>query len=87
VNQTHYDILKILYDENKTNAVGSMKLKELIDIGKNSGSLLLTQNTVYKQILSLNKKGLIEVGLRMGKENSYYITPLGISIKAKLEGR
>lgn len=86
MNQTHYEILKVLYDENKTSAVNSMRLKELMKVGNNKGILLLTPNSVYKQILKLNKRGLVDTGLRVGKENTYYITTLGIDTKNQLEG-
>jgi predicted transcriptional regulator len=81
MNQTHYQILKILFDENKISAVNGMKLKDLVD--KN---LHLTSNSVYKQLLQLNKKGYIDFGLRVGKQNSYYITKQGIEMKTMLEG-
>lgn len=86
MNQTHYEILKVLYDEGKTSAVNSMKLKELQTVGNSNGCLFLSPNTIYKQILKLSKGGMVDNGLRIGKENSYYITQFGICTKTQLEG-
>lgn len=82
MNQTHYKILKILYDKNKNSAVESISLKEII----NCCHIQLSKISIYKQILTLVNSGYISQGLRDGKENTYYITQLGIKAKHQLEG-
>lgn len=82
MNQSHYEILKILYSNNKVSAVSSMSLKEIVENGKIS----LSNITIYKQLTTLIKSGYISLGLRSGKENTYYITQSGINAKKELEG-
>lgn len=82
MNQNHYKILSILYDRKKLSAVNSMSLNEIVD----SNKINLTKITIYKLLLTLTKNGYIKLGLRLGKENTYYITQLGIDAKEKLEG-
>lgn len=82
LNQTQYEILKVLYNEDKISAVNSVTLKALIE----KVELSFMSNTIYKQLLILIKNHYIANGLRVGKENTYYITDLGIKIKSELEG-
>lgn len=70
MNQTHYKILKMLYDKNKCSAVESISLKEITDCCH----IKLSKISIYKQILKLTQEGYINQGLRIGKENTYYIT-------------
>ena len=82
MNQTHYKILKMLYDKNKNSAVESISLKEITDCCH----IELSKISIYKQILTLTQEGYVNQGLRIGKENTYYITQLGINAKQQLEG-
>ena len=82
MNQTHYKILKTLYDKNKVSAVNSISLKEIADCC----NIGLSKISIYKQVLTLSQNGYIDNGLRIGKENTYYITQLGIHTKEQLEG-
>ena len=82
MNQTHYKILKMLYDKNKNSAVESISLKEITDCC----NIKLSKISIYKQILTLTQEGYVNQGLRIGKENTYYITQLGINAKQQLEG-
>ena len=82
MNQTHYKILKMLYDKNKNSAVESISLKEITDCCH----IKLSKISIYKQILTLIQEGYVNQGLRIGKENTYYITQLGINAKQQLEG-
>ena len=82
MNQTHYKILKMLYDKNKYSAVESISLKEITDCCH----IKLSKISIYKQILTLTQEGYVNQGLRIGKENTYYITQLGINAKQQLEG-
>lgn len=82
MSQTHYKILKMLYDKNKNSAVESISLKEITDCCH----IKLSKISIYKQILTLTQEGYVNQGLRIGKENTYYITQLGINAKQQLEG-
>lgn len=82
MNQTHYKILKFLYDKDKRSAVESISLKEITDCCH----IKLSKISIYKQVLTLIKKGYVNQGLRIGKENTYYITQEGIQAKQQLEG-
>ena len=82
MHQTHYKILKMLYDKNKYSAVESISLKEITDCCH----IKLSKISIYKQILTLTQEGYVNQGLRIGKENTYYITQLGINAKQQLEG-
>ena len=80
MNQTHYKILKMLYDKDKVSAVNSISLNEITDCST------LSKISIYKQVLTLIQKGYVSQGLRTGKENTYYITQAGIHAKQQLEG-
>lgn len=80
MNQTHYKILKMLYDKDKVSAVNSISLNEITDCST------LSKISIYKQVLTLTQKGYVSQGLRTGKENTYYITQAGIHAKQQLEG-
>ena len=82
MNQTHYKILKMLYEKDKRSAVESISLKEITDCCH----IKLSKISIYKQILALTQEGYVNQGLRIGKENTYYITQLGINAKQQLEG-
>ena len=82
MNQTHYKILKMLYEKDKVSAVDSISLNELTDCCH----IKLSKISIYKQVLTLTQKGYINQGLRIGKENTYYITQEGIHAKQQLEG-
>lgn len=82
MNQTHYKILKMLYDKDRLSAVDSISLKEITDCSH----IQLSKISIYKQVLTLTQKGYINQGLRIGKENTYYITQEGIHAKQQLEG-
>lgn len=82
INYNHYKILKILYEKNKISPLNSMSINEIIILNK----INLSRITIYKQLLSLVKNGYINIGLKLGKENTYYITQLGINIKEQMEG-
>lgn len=82
MNQTHYKILKMLYEKDKVSAVDSISLNELTDCCH----IKLSKISIYKQVLTLTQKGYINQGLRIGKENTYYITQEGIHAKKQLEG-
>ena len=82
MNQTHYKILKMLYDKNKISAVDSTSLKEITECSH----ITLSKISIYKQVLTLTQQGYVNQGLRTGKENTYYITQLGIHAKMQLEG-
>lgn len=82
MNQTHYKILKMLYDKERLSAVDSISLNEITDCCH----IKLSKISIYKQILTLTQKGYINQGLRIGKENTYYITQDGIHAKQQLEG-
>lgn len=82
MNQTHYKILKMLYDKDKVSAVNSISLNEITDCSDS----MLSKISIYKQVLTLTQKGYVSQGLRTGKENTYYITQAGIHAKQQLEG-
>lgn len=82
MNQTHYKILKMLYEKDKVSAVDSISLNELTDCCH----IKLSKISIYKQVLTLTQKGYVNQGLRIGKENTYYITQEGIHAKQQLEG-
>lgn len=82
MNHNHYKILKILYDKNMTSPLNSMSLNEIININ----NVNLSKISIYKQLLTLTKNDYIKIGLRLGKENTYYITQSGIQAKKQLEG-
>lgn len=73
-------ILKDLENKNKTNFLKSISLKELI-VYQNS---LIKTNSIYKRLNSLKNQGLVQLGAKDGKMNTYYITELGIQILNKL---
>ena len=73
-------ILKDLENKNKTNFLKSISLKELI-VYKNN---LIKTNSIYKRLNNLKNQGLVQLGAKDGKMNTYYITELGIQILNKL---
>nr|WP_317359518.1 transcriptional regulator [uncultured Tyzzerella sp.] len=73
-------ILKDLENKNKTNFLKSISLKELI-VYQNS---LIKSNSIYKRLNNLKNQGLVQLGAKDGKMNTYYITELGIQILNKL---
>lgn len=82
MNHNHYEILKILYNNNKNTPINSMSIKELSE----SNKIQLSNISIYRELSKLKASGLIQYGLRSGKEHTYYITKLGIQIKEQLEG-
>ena len=72
----------MLYEKDKVSAVDSISLNELTDCCH----IKLSKISIYKQVLTLTQKGYINQGLRIGKENTYYITQEGIHAKKQLEG-
>lgn len=73
-------ILKDLENKNKTNFLKSISLKELI-VYQNS---LIKSNSIYKRLNNLKNQGLVQLGAKDGKMNTYYTTELGIQILNKL---
>ena len=50
MNQTHYKILKMLYDKDKVSAVDSVSLKEITDCSH----IKLSKISIYKQSIFIN---------------------------------
>jgi len=82
MNQTTYNILKFLAENGKTSAVNAMTIRELLEVD----TIKVASNTIYKQIRKLKEEGMIKDGLRAGKENTYFITAIGVQTKKELEG-
>lgn len=80
MNLSKIDIIILKDLENKTNFLKSISLKELI-VYQNS---LIKSNSIYKRLNNLKKQGLVQLGAKDGKMNTYYITELGIQILNKL---
>ena len=74
LSRTDYSILKTLVNENATNHLESMTLKEIMNIMKTS------RPTTYRKMIRLKELGYVEKGCKSVQADTFYILPKGISI-------
>lgn len=78
--RTQYVIMKILRTKKATNYIRSMTLAEITEQeGRNK------PNTIYKHIKILQDKGLVELGVKAERANSYFISEAGIQLLKKYD--
>lgn len=78
--RTQYVIMKILRTNRATNCIRAMTLTELSEQeGRNK------PNTLYKHIKILQKKKLVESGVKVERANSYFINRLGLELLKKYD--
>lgn len=78
--RTQYVILKILRTNKATNYIRSMTLAEIAEQeGRNK------PNTLYKHIKILQDKKFVEIGAKVERANSYFLSSEGIQLLEKYD--
>lgn len=73
--RTQYVIMRILRTNKATNYIRGMTVTEISDKeGRNK------PNTLYKHIKILQKRKLVESGVKVERANSYFINELGMEL-------
>ena len=78
--RTQYVIMRILRTNKATNYVRSMTLAEISEQeGRNKS------NTIYKHIKILQEKKLVELGIKVERANSYFLSEAGMQLLKKYD--
>ena len=78
--RTQYVIMKILRTNKATNYIRAMTVSEISEQeGRNKS------NTLYKHIRILEKRNLVESGVKVERANSYFINKLGLELLKKYD--
>ena len=78
--RTQYVIMQLLRKNKATNYIRGMTVTELSEQeGRNK------PNTLYKHIKILEKRNLVESGVKVERANSYYINELGLELLKKYD--
>lgn len=78
--RTQYVIMQLLRKNKATNCIRGMTLAELSEQeGRNK------PNTLYKHIMILQKRKLVESGVKAERANSYFINGLGLELLKKYD--
>lgn len=78
--RTQYVIMQLLRKNKATNCIKSMTVAELSEQeGRNK------PNTLYKHIRILQKKKLVESGVKVERANSFFINELGLELLKKYD--
>ncbi len=78
--RTQYIIMKILWRNRATNFIRALTLAEISELeGRNK------PNTLYKHIKILQKRKLVELGVKVERANSYYISDSGMKLLKKYD--
>lgn len=78
--RTQYVIMRILRTNKATNYIRAMTVTELSEQeGRNK------PNTLYKHIRILQKKKLVESGIKVERANSYFISEPGLELLKKYD--
>ena len=78
--RTQYVIMRILRKNKARNYMRSMTLKEISKHEKKN-----KPNTLYKHIRILEKRNLVESGVKVERANSYFINELGLELLKKYD--
>ena len=82
MNRTGFLVLSILNVNHANSSLSSMSTKEITG----AENFFCKDNTVFKQIVQLEKAGYICKGIKDGKSNTYYITDLGCEFLKEIKG-
>ncbi len=78
--RTQYVIMRILRTNKATNYIRAMTVTEISEQeGRNK------PNTLYKHIKILQKRKLVEPGVKVERANSYFISVLGLELLKKYD--
>lgn len=78
--RTQYVIMRILRTNKVTNFIRAMTVTEISEQeGRNK------PNTLYKHIMILQKRKLVEPGVKVERANSYFINKLGLELLKKYD--
>ena len=78
--RTQYIILKLLRTNKATNCIRGMTVTEISEKeGRNK------PNTLYKHIKILQKRNLVESGIKVERADSYFINELGMELLKKYD--
>ena len=78
--RTQYVIMRILRTKKATNFIRAMTLEEISEEeGRNK------PNTLYKHIKILQKRNLVESGIKVERADSYFINELGMELLKKYD--
>lgn len=78
--KTQYVIMQLLRKNRATNCIRGMTATELSEQeGRNK------PNTLYKHIRILEKRNLVESGVKVERANSYFINELGLELLKKYD--
>lgn len=78
--RTQYVIMRILRTEKATNFIRAMTLEEISEEeGRNK------PNTLYKHIKILQKRKLVEPGIKVERANSYFLSESGMELLKKYD--
>lgn len=78
--RTQYVILRILRTNKATNYIRAMTVTEITELEKRNKT-----NTLYKHIRILQKRKLVELGIKVERANSYFISTLGLELLKKYD--
>lgn len=79
--RTQYVIMRILRTNKATNYIRAMTVTEISEQeGRNKS------NTLYKHIRILQKRKLVESGVKVERANSYFISESGLELLKKYDG-
>lgn len=78
--RTQYVIMRILRTNKATNYIRSMTLAEISEQeGRNKC------NTIYKHMKILREKELVELGIKVERANSYFLSEAGVQLLKKYD--
>ena len=78
--RTQYVIMRILRTNKATNFIRSMTLTEISEQeGRNKS------NTIYKHMKILQEKKLVELGVKVERSNSYFLSEAGMQLLKKYD--
>lgn len=78
--RTQYVIMRILRTNKATNCIRAMTVAEIAEQeGRNK------PNTLYKHIKILQKRNLVESGVKVERANSFFINKFGLELLKKYE--
>ena len=78
--RTQYIILKLLRTNKATNCIRGMTVTEISEKEARN-----KPNTLYKHIKILQKRNLVESGIKVERADSYFINELGMELLKKYD--
>ncbi len=78
--RTQYVIMKILQTKRATNYIRGMTLAEIAENERRN-----KPNTLYKHIKILQSRGLVDLGVKVERANSFFLSDSGMKLLKKYD--